>query len=430
MDDVLVIGAGAAGLAGARALAQQGLAVRVLEARDRVGGRICTCRSPSGYPIELGAEFIHGINNSVWDIVRAAGLNVHEVPDRHWQLLDGRLTENKYFWDDLEAVAERIDPRAPDQDVRSWLESRRDINNRVKQLAFDYVEGFHAARAERMSLSAWARANAAADRTAGQRAFRIQLGYYEIPGVLLDALVSHKARVEFNTIVKAIRWEPGTVEVEAESDHKTRVFRATRLLLTLPLGVLQSAHDGVSFHPPIESKKVALENLAMGQVMKVVIEFHSRFWPVQNFGFVHSDDEWLPTWWADERGPVLVGWAGGPRAEWLSCESDDAILDEAFRSLSRIFRVDRRHILDLHAASWMHDWMHDRFAGGAYSFTPVGMTTMPRQLAQPIADTLFFAGEATDSQGEQGTVHAALTSGVRAANEIVQSIRHVTQLAE
>jgi monoamine oxidase len=202
------------------------------------------------------------------------------------------------------------------------------------------------------------------------------------------------------------------------------------VLITLPLGVLQSVHDGVSFDPPLESKKAALENLAMGQVMKVVIEFRSRFWPVKNFGFVHSDDEWFPTWWADERGPVLVGWAGGPRAEWLSCESDSAILDEAFRALSRIFHVDRGHILDLHAASWMHDWMHDRFAGGAYSFTPVGMTVVPRQLAASVADTLFFAGEATDSQGEQGTVQAALTSGMHAANAISQSIRHVTQLAE
>ncbi len=430
MDEVLVIGAGAAGLAGARELAQQGFAVRVLEARDRVGGRICTCRSAGGYPIELGAEFIHGIGNSVWNIVGTAGLSVHEVPNRHWQFLNGRLTENSDFWDDLAAVTEEIDSRTPEQDVRSWLESRRRIDNRIKQLALDYVEGFHAARAERMSLHAWARANAAAERGNGQRAFRVQSGYDEIPGVLLNELLSRKATIEFNTIVKDIRWEPGAVEVEAETGDTMRVFRGTRVLITLPLGVLQSVHDGVSFYPPLESKKSALENLAMGQVLKVAIEFRSRFWPVENFGFIHSDDEWLPTWWADERGPVLVGWAGGPRAEWLSCESDDAILDEAFRALSRIFRVDPKRILELHAASWMHDWMHDRFAGGAYSFTPVGMTVVPRQLAAPVADTLFFAGEATDSQGEQGTVQAALASGTRAANAIAQSIRHVTQLVE
>ena len=86
--------------------------------------------------------------------------------------------------------------------------------------------------------------------------------------------------------------------------------------------------------------------------------------------------------------------------------------------MSGIFKIEREKIQDLMVADYMHDWLNDPFARGAYSFTPAGMIEMPKRLAAPVADTLFFAGEATDFEGEQGTVHGAITSGKRAAKEI------------
>jgi monoamine oxidase len=157
----------------------------------------------------------------------------------------------------------------------------------------------------------------------------------------------------------------------------------------------------------------------------VILQFRSRFWPVSNFGFVHSDDEWLPTWWADERGRILTGWAGGPRAEWLGKEDQGTILGEAFRSLSRVFKLAPDQITDQLVDVWRHDWTHDRFAGGAYSYTPVGELETPRLLGEPVSETLFFAGEATDGRGEQGTVQAAIASGDRAAEEILHSLPDV-----
>ena len=180
---------------------------------------------------------------------------------------------------------------------------------------------------------------------------------------------------------------------------------------------------GVLFEPPLTEKQAAIKGLETGAVVKVVLHFRSDFWPVKNFGFLHADDPNFPTWWVDERGPLLTGWAGGPRAERLSPESHDTILAEAIESLIRIFKVERRRIGDLLVSSWTHDWTNDHFSRGAYSYVPVGMGQMPGTLSEPVQDTLFFAGEATADPGDQGTVHGALASAKRAVQQIRKSGR-------
>lgn len=423
MDEIIVIGAGAAGLTAARQLAAKGLPVTILEARERVGGRIHTVESATrNFPIELGAEFVHGRKNEVWEFLSAAGLPTHEVPDRHWRFAENHLSEMVDFWERLGEVMKTIDLSQPDHDVLSWLAASSQVPNSERQMALDYVEGFHAAPAERMSLQALARANQAAERDEGEHSFRVRPGYSKlIEWLKLEAMAQH-AHLHVNTIVKKIRWEHGWAEVEAQTPGGIRLLQAARVLITVPLGVLKGDHPGIVFEPALVEKEEAINGLEMGQVVKLVLQFRERFWPVENFGFIHSDDEWLPTWWADERGPVLTGWTGGPRAEWLSLEDEASILAEAFRALSRIFKVDQERIAELLVSSWWHDWKHDQFAHGAYSYTPVGSLELPNRLAEPIAETLFFAGEATDAGGEQGTVHAAIASGKRAAKEICLSL--------
>jgi len=240
---------------------------------------------------------------------------------------------------------------------------------------------------------------------------------------------SRNTGLHLNTAARCIRWEHGAVEVQAQTPAGARWLPAERVLITIPLGALKQ-EDGIVFEPALPEKQNAIESLEMGQVVKVTIEFRSRFWPVKNFGFIHSDDEWLPTWWSDQRGLILTGWAGGPRAEWLGQEDEASIRGEAFRSLSRLFKVPIDQITDSVLDVWRHDWMHDRFSRGAYSYTPVGNVEAHRQLGEPISQTLFFAGEATDSEGEQGTVHAAIASGYRAAEEILQSLRATHRSAQ
>ncbi len=122
------------------------------------------------------------------------------------------------------------------------------------------------------------------------------------------------------------------------------------------------------------------------------------------------------------RTPLLVGWAGGSLAERLSLESDDRLLDHSLQTLSKMMGISRGAIEELLEASYTHNWRSSPFSLGAYSYIPVGGLNAVEQLAQCVDDTLFFAGEATNTQGHQGTVHGAIASGSRAAQEIINKI--------
>lgn len=427
---VAVIGAGAAGLAAAHSLAKGGVEVCVIEARARLGGRIHTITSrPANLPIELGAEFVHGERNATWDVIGAAGLQTQEVPDRHWSCLNGELREDPNFWDKLEEVTEKFSTDGRDLGFKSFLERCQGLNSDAKRFALDYVEGFHAADARRIGIHALARAEQASARENGTHHFRIAEGYAALLRCFEEGLRARGVELHLETIVRTVRWTAGHVEIEAQSSAGWRRFEAERVLITLPLGVLQAkGPEAVWFEPALTAKENAIKQLAMGSVSKVILHFKRFFWPVQNFGFIHADDPAWPTWWSDERGPVLTSWTGGPRARRLLEKSNEELASLSVQTLSRLFKVRQKEIEDLLLGSYTHDWDQDRFSRGAYSYTPAGAGHLPAMLAEPIAGTLFFAGEATDSQGAQGTVHGALASGWRAAVEVLNSFKGPAQV--
>jgi monoamine oxidase len=415
-NSLIVVGAGVAGLAAAEVLARAGRRVTVLEARDRVGGRIHTIVGQGGAPpVELGAEFIHGEKVCTWEIIRAAGLPTHAVPDRHWRFNDGALAEDADFYDELEAVTGKIDSSMPDQAVQAFLDHTQGLSPSAKVLTTDYVEGFHAAPVSRMSTRALAKAEQSAEQD-GEGQFRLAPGYSALLHWFEPRLAALSVDIRLATVVKTIRWERGQVEILAQTPVGPQSFHGSQVLVTLPLGVLQAHGPGaVGFEPGLGDKEKAIRGLGMGAVIKLTLQFRSRFWPVENFGFIHADGALLPTWWSDERGPVLTGWAGGARAEQLTREGRDGVTAEALRTLARFFHTEPARIQDLLMDTFTHDWLNDPFARGAYSYPPVGMREMPKLLAVPFASTLFFAGEATDPHGDLGTVHGALASGRRAA---------------
>ena len=192
------------------------------------------------------------------------------------------------------------------------------------------------------------------------------------------------------------------------------------MIVTVPLGVLKNG--GLIFDPVIEEKQKAIDSLEAGFVMKVIYQFRSRFWPIENFGFIHAANEWLPTWWSQGQAPILTGWAGGPRAEWLAREDPETIISAGLETLSHLFQLKLTRLHELLVDSWFHDWNRDPFAQGAYSYARIGKAGAPARLASPVAETIFFAGEATDSDGDEGTVHGAVATGQRAARQVLASL--------
>jgi len=225
-----------------------------------------------------------------------------------------------------------------------------------------------------------------------------------------------------------VRLSKGAVEVAGTFIGKPFHASAARAIITLPLGVLQlppNAPGAVRFSPHLTDKELALQGLASGPVLKITLRFACPFWEELDDGryrdaaFFHSPQADFPTFWTQMplRAPLLVAWAGGPRALRAANNAEPGeVVGRAVAALQTMFGK-RCHIERELEAAYYHDWQQDPFARGAYSYVTVGGGNARRQLAAPIADTLFFAGEATDTQGETATVAGALQSGARAARE-------------
>jgi monoamine oxidase len=417
-ERILILGAGIAGLSAALEISKK-KPVTIIEARDRVGGRIKTIRGHNCAALDLGAEFVHGKPPVLWRLIREAGAKTTSVSDKHWLLKDGALQEKKDFWEDLESITEQIDAHSPDLPFAKFLESAAGALS-TKKLAQDYVEGFHAAPLNEVGTVALKRSEKVSEELDGQRLFHLEQGYGGLVEYVAAICRQHGVRFELNSNVSKVQWKNRDVEVFAGTQEGDRRFSGTAAVVTLPLAVLQS--NAIEFHPQLGEKSEMIHSLSCGQVTKVVLQFRSRFWPEKDFGFVHSSDNWFPTCWTDERADVLTTWAGGSKGEALAAESEEFIVHRALESISKNFDVSLSRVQQSLIKAYTHNWKKDSWTGMAYSFAPPRASDVPDKLGEPLEETLYFAGEATDRHYQLGTVHGALESGLRAASELLSQL--------
>ena len=456
---IIVIGAGAAGLAAARELTRAGREVVVLEARDRIGGRVFTHREQSSpVPIELGAEFVHGRSPELWNIATAANLQLYEVSERHWYFEKGKVSKSGEFWHTIDSLMSDMESSDRDQTLKEFLDLLPDHekNRRAKSILVRYVEGFHAANIDRIGIRGLRKANEAADEIDGDKGFRLIDGYDSLMQAMCAEAESRGAQFHLNSIVKEIRWAVEQIEVSCEQNRAPMQFLASQVIVTLPISLLKDETGGIRFAPDLPAnKRKAIEALPMGNVMKINLLFRERFWETvkrwdeeakrvdfHDAGFFHCPGASLPTWWTQLpiRAPMLVGWTGGPNAERIMQTAgsgtqadgrrqaaganerieDSGIIDQAVDSLVTIFKLTRAQIETQLEGAYIHNWRDDPFTRGAYAYVPVNGLDDQRILAQPLDHKLFFAGEAT-SIGHIGTVHGAIQSGQRAAREILSN---------
>jgi monoamine oxidase len=441
--DVLVIGAGVAGLSAAAQLSDAGMSVVLLEARNRVGGRLFTTLDPDlGAPIELGAEFIHGLPPEIWKPLQANRIVITEVTGEPWCSENGQLHRCDFFGE-VEDILDRMDDRAPDESFASFLR-RLDIDPETDkkqahaaQRALAYVVGFNAADPDRVGVHWLTQGLRAEEKIEGHRAFRSAHGYADLLSLLKKQAENAGVQVRMDTVVESVTWRHGQATVHSRSAGQ---FLSRSVVVTLPLGVLKaplSERGAVRFTPELPAeKKEALARLEMGHVLRITLRFRSRFWEtihdsqdprknLANMSFLLSQDNWFPTWWTalPRKLPLITGWAPFQCADKLLEFSRPAIVEKSLASLGRLMRVDREFLSHQLVDAYFHDWQSDPFSRGAYSYGAVGSDGAHAALAQPLEDTIFFAGEATDTTGNNGTVHAALASADRVTREILQSAR-------
>ena len=442
--DVIVIGAGAAGMAAAAELGRAGLSVTILEARERIGGRIFTQTDPLYHaPIELGAEFIHGRPPEIWRPLQERKIKIDELDGDAWCVRNRRLV-NCDFFSQVDEILHEMDDAAPDESFVSFLKHCCKSKDgpglsEAKKRALDYVSGFNAADPRLVGVHWLVKGMRAEEKIDGDRAFRAEQGYESLVEIFQKKLAEARVSVQTGCVVEGINWKAGHAEASFGDAGRRERLGAPRLLVTLPLGVLQAGEGegAVRFSPLLPARKqAALEKLEMGKVIKIVLRFRQRFWDkirpsahkpktLAGMSFLFSHDERFPTWWTTlpAKFPIITGWAPFRCAERLSGKRRDYVIERSLRALSGLLHVKQRDLEGLLEAAYFHDWQNDPFSRGAYSYGKVGADGAQEALASPVDDTLFFAGEATDTSGHNGTVHGAIASGQRAAREILESVR-------
>jgi monoamine oxidase len=423
---VLVVGAGVAGLSAAHDLAARGKDVIVLEARDRIGGRVFTDRSFPGAALDLGASWIHGtIKNPLTALADELGLA--RVATRY----DATAT-----WD---AHGARLSKEDEDRFSRRYEEVARAVSRdkkarRRQEKPDEPLAETFARAASAMALSPVERAELEYGivstieldygcDVADLSSFEWEEDEVDAGGDVVfpngyDAIPRSLARgldVRTGQVVRAIAHDGAGVRVETHDG----VFRAPRAVVTLPLGVLKAG--AVAFSPPLPAdKRAAIERMAMGVLDKLYLRWKEPFWP---------GDVDILAYVAERRGdwpeaynylryvgqPILMLFVAGEAAKRVEAMSDEAAVLSAMSALRTMFGGK----VPAPEQSLLTRWSADRFALGSYSHLPPGATQDDYDhLAEPVGDRLFFAGEAT-WRARAATVHGALLSGRRAARQIL-----------
>lgn len=416
--DILIIGAGAAGLIAARELAQAGKKVAVLEARDRAGGRIYPLAEEDfGYPAQGGAEFLHGEAPISKEILKAAGATVEHAGD-WWSVIDGELRMNEWVTPQEAALESKLKTLKHDMPVAQFFDEYlaggqyADSRDHI----FRRIEGYDAADPTRFSAFAL-RQEVLGEGSWGQ--LNIREGYGLLVHFLENQCTKNGAEIFFNKDVKAIDLSAERVSLQCADGA---ALDAAQALVTVPLPVLQH----IAFTPALPRKLKAAKQIGFGPVTKILLRFKSKWWAhargqnLEHMFFMFSNEA-VPTWWTQypELHATLTGWLAGPRAKALSNLSEAEILERALQSLSNIFDVGRAALRGEMLVSRIIDWAADPYARGAYSYPTPQSDAAVEELLQPVEGRLFFAGEGLYRGEASGTVEAALSSGKAAAERML-----------
>jgi monoamine oxidase len=412
---VLIVGAGMAGLAAARSLADAGWPVRVLEARDRIGGRVYTNRD-WGVPIELGASWIHGTaNDPLMELARTAQAQIIPTDYYGWAKLavDPALPSMDYDPDPWRAFVERACDRVDGGSVGTAIDAAAQraglsASDRA-QLSFyvaTEIEDEFAAGAGQLSATTFD----AGDYAGGDQAV-ITNGYDALPKVLADGL-----QIVFNTPVTAISRRDEAVTVRTANQS----FEGPAAIVTVPLGVLKAG--SIAFDPPLsEGHTRAVNALGFGVLSKTFIRFNRRTWKTDNafYLFMGTDPgAWAQWFTLSNAAPIVVAFNAGDRGRAVESSPAADVTARALPIARRLFGEDILPV-ELRTSSWATD----PYARGSYSFhAPGSGLDDRRRLQEPISDRLYLAGEAV-GVNNPSTVIGAVLSGRNAASQLMQRLR-------
>jgi len=395
--DVAIVGAGVSGLVAASQLQEEGYNVVILEARERVGGRVHSIKR-HGVIAELGAEMIHGKNGAVWDFIRKFSLStvkgeyavhlvekgvLHEAGSPRVNLIR-QLLEPLLAWDGegdrsfLSALEQSNFDRGATCMAESMLMQLegggKDLSLKGLNSSYFYAEDY-----------------------------LISEGYQALCERLATGL-----EIRLGAEVRTVDWSNLSGCLVTCSDKSVHSARA--VLLTLPIGVLKKGL--VSFNPDLPlGKQEAISKIGIGEAVKLELWFHKRCWDKEG---IFVTDGPLGTWWPRGDDPLISCFAGGRIGVELSVLSNEEKVSLALNEISNVIGAE---IKSQFRDCSFYDWISDPYCQGAYSYNAVGMGNARQVLSSPLKNRLFFAGEAC-AENDHATVHGAIESGRKCAAEV------------
>jgi monoamine oxidase len=426
--DIVIVGAGAAGLACAEVLKRSGLRILILEARCRPFGRVLTVRpSTLRTPIELGAEFIHGVPKELMDPAQNWNIPFLDVRDNHLVKDGSSFKDTPDYFDHLGQILPRSIVKH-DQTIQDWLQSKS-LSHKWKSTVQSFVEGFHAADIGRMGRNAlFSATNEDDDELNGHSMFRLPFGYDLLLKTWLRHLDPHE--IQFSQMVTKITWQKERVQITCRSgvNGQPELITSRKVCLTVPIGCLKQG--SIAFEPRLHQFEKNLEFVEMGHVQRLIFQFQKRFWETlsanQALSFFHlTSGSPFQTWWTGSplRTNCLTAWCGGPKAQQMARLPKDQIVTKALTSLSELTGESVRKLKQLLVSVYRHNWSQDPFSLGAYTYVCKDGHEASRQLSHPVEGSIYFAGEGYQTDSSRGTVHGALRSGRHAADLILKSMK-------
>jgi monoamine oxidase len=299
---------------------------------------------------------------------------------------------------------------------------RVDVDPALKGRALGLVAGYHAADPARIGVQGLLANTAADERPEAEHQFRFVRGYDGLVTALFEQAAPGLCKVQLETVVTGITWRPGHAVVRTAAGAE---LAAPQVVVTVPIGVLKAG--AIAFSPALPDKEDALRRLEMGAAGRVCMQFDREDWAGRDHfsddGFLFTGERPFPVWWISHPGarPVVTGWAGGRNALTIAGFGEAERVTRALEGLGAALGVEPGRLRSELLGAFTYDWQSDPFARGAYSYAGVGGRHAGTELGAPVESTLFFAGEATQSDGSNATVHGAIMSAERAAKELLTS---------
>lgn len=423
-EDVVIIGAGAAGLMAAWKLSAAGKKVVILEARDRIGGRIYQLpESEWGYPAQAGAEFVHGTAPITKEIINELGLTF--IPEDKESLLctvrDGYFTLDQSFVYTNEVFRQKVALLNENISVAEFLEKEFNLPEdfSLKNSIYKMVEGYDAADPTRVSALTL-KAGTLGKHYHGDG--WIKEGYGTFLEEIKKRCEQNGVKIILNAVVTTAEYTNEKVKVQTEGGE---VYEANKVIVTVPLPILKK----IEFIPSIPEKMELISRIGFGAATKILIKFKDQWWKaikeydLNKLSFALGNDEFM-AWWTQYpiETNVMMGWMAGPNAQKNKNLSDDELFELGLVSLGNIFSLDKEQLRKSVNTWKVFSWINDEYTQGAYSYAALDTFDACEKFAESINDTVFFAGEAFYSGDDKGTVEGALGSGKEVAEKILKLV--------